>query len=115
MVNVTTDVYQASATGAPEEGQGIGTGFIVRPNGVVVTNCHVVQGASRITVFTSEDEPTRYDARVIGGDCEHDLAVLKVDADGPPDDPVRIERGPPARPAGRGDRLRPGARGRAHR
>ncbi|HEX6580508.1 MAG TPA: trypsin-like peptidase domain-containing protein [Actinomycetota bacterium] len=84
VVNVTTDVYQASPSGAPEEGQGIGTGFIVRANGVVVTNCHVVQGASRITVFTSEDEPTRYDARVIGGDCEHDLAVLKVDAEGLP-------------------------------
>ena len=84
VVNVTTDVYQASPTGAPEEGQGVGTGFIVRANGVVVTNCHVVQGASRITVFTSEDEPTRYDARVIGGDCEHDLAVLKVDAEGLP-------------------------------
>ncbi len=84
VVNVTTDVYQASTTGAPEEGQGVGTGFIVRANGVVVTNCHVVQGASRITVFTSEDEPTRYDARVIGGDCEHDLAVLKVDAEGLP-------------------------------
>jgi S1-C subfamily serine protease len=84
VVNVTTNVYQASATGAPEQGQGVGTGFIVRANGVVVTNCHVVQGASRITVFTSEDEPTRYDARVIGGDCEHDLAVLKVDAEGLP-------------------------------
>jgi S1-C subfamily serine protease len=71
-------------TGQPEQGQGIGTGFIVRANGVVVTNCHVVQGASRITVFTSEDEPTRYDARVIGGDCEHDLAVLKVDAEALP-------------------------------
>jgi S1-C subfamily serine protease len=84
VVNVTTNVYQASPTGAPEQGQGVGTGFIVRANGVVVTNCHVVQGASRITVFTSEDEPTRYDARVIGGDCEHDLAVLKVDAAGLP-------------------------------
>lgn len=84
VVNVTTNVYQASPTGAPEQGKGIGTGFIIRPNGVVVTNCHVVQGASRITVFTSEDEPTRYDAHVIGGDCEHDLAVLKVDADGLP-------------------------------
>jgi serine protease Do len=84
VVNVTTNVYQATSTGAPEQGKGIGTGFIVRSNGVVVTNCHVVQGASRITVFTSEDEPTRYDARVIGGDCEHDLAVLKVDAEGLP-------------------------------
>jgi serine protease Do len=81
VVNVTTNVYQASPSGVPEQGEGIGTGFIVRANGVVVTNCHVVQGASRISVFTSEDEPTRYDARVIGGDCEHDLAVLKVDAE----------------------------------
>jgi S1-C subfamily serine protease len=78
VVNVTTNVYQASPTGTPEQGKGIGTGFIVRSNGVVVTNCHVVQGASRITVFTSEEEPTRYDAHVIGGDCEHDLAVLKI-------------------------------------
>lgn len=80
VVNVTTNVYQASSTGIPEQGGGVGTGFIVRANGVVVTNCHVVQGASRITVSTSEDTPTRYDARVIGGDCEHDLAVLKIDA-----------------------------------
>jgi S1-C subfamily serine protease len=82
VVNVTTNVYQASPTGQPEQGKGVGTGLIVRANGVVVTNCHVVQGASRITVSTSEDKPTRYGARVIGGDCEHDLAVLKLDAEG---------------------------------
>jgi serine protease Do len=82
VVNVTTNIYQASPTGQPQQGKGVGTGFIVRANGVVVTNCHVVQGASRITVSTSEATPTRYDARVIGGDCEHDLAVLKVDAQG---------------------------------
>jgi serine protease Do len=85
VVNVTTDVYQASPTGVPEEGRGVGTGFVVGSDGVIVTNCHVVQGASRISVFTSEEEPTRFDdARVIGGDCEHDLAVLKVDASGLP-------------------------------
>jgi S1-C subfamily serine protease len=82
VVNVTTNIYQASPTGQPEQGKGVGTGLIVRANGVVVTNCHVVQGASRITVSTSDEEPTRYDARVIGGDCEHDLAVLKLDASG---------------------------------
>jgi S1-C subfamily serine protease len=87
-VNVTTNVYQASPTGEPEQGRGVGTGFVVRSNGVIVTNCHVVQGASRITVFTSEDEPTRYDARVIGGDCEHDLAVLKVQAEDMPTVPL---------------------------
>jgi len=75
VVNVTTDVVTSSG----QSGQGVGTGFIVRPDGVIVTNCHVVEGATKITVFTSADNPDKYDARVIGGDCEHDLAVLKVD------------------------------------
>jgi serine protease Do len=75
VVNVTTDVFSANG----QTGQGVGTGFIVRADGVVVTNCHVVEGATKITVFTSSKNPDRYDARVIGGDCEHDLAVLKID------------------------------------
>jgi serine protease Do len=82
VVNVTTNVYRADPLGNAEQGKGVGTGFVVRSDGVVVTNCHVVQGASRITVSTSDEHPTRYSARVIGGDCEHDLAVLKVQADG---------------------------------
>jgi S1-C subfamily serine protease len=80
VVNVTTDVFQAGGG----EGRGVGTGFIVDPSGVIVTNCHVVEGASRITVFTSAEEPDEYPARVIGGDCLHDLAVLQVDAEGLP-------------------------------
>jgi S1-C subfamily serine protease len=80
VVNVTTDVFTTDQFGNAQEGQGVGTGFIVRSDGVIVTNCHVVEGASKITVFTSDEDPTRYDARVIGGDCLHDLAVLKIDA-----------------------------------
>ena len=53
-----------------------------------MTNCHVVEGASKITVFTSDDEPKEYDGRVIGGDCEHDLAILKIDATGLPTVPL---------------------------
>jgi S1-C subfamily serine protease len=82
VVNVTTNVYRADPLGNAEQGKGVGTGFVVGADGVIVTNCHVVQGASRITVSTSDEHPTRYQARVIGGDCEHDLAVLKVQADG---------------------------------
>ena len=82
VVNVTTNIYEPSPTGLPQQAKGVGTGFVVRPDGVIVTNCHVVQGASRITVSTSAQDPIRYAARVIGGDCEHDLAVLKVNADG---------------------------------
>ena len=82
VVNVTTNIYEPSPTGLPQQATGVGTGFVVRPDGVIVTNCHVVQGASRITVFLSDESATRFAARVIGGDCEHDLAVLKVNGDG---------------------------------
>ena len=76
VVNVTTDVYQ----GGGAEGQGVGTGFIVRSDGVIVTNCHVVEGGSRLTVFLSDENRTEYDAHLIGADCENDLAVLDIDA-----------------------------------
>ncbi|HVF07490.1 MAG TPA: trypsin-like peptidase domain-containing protein [Actinomycetota bacterium] len=84
VVNVTTDVYQADGT----SGQGVGTGFIVRADGVIVTNCHVVEGGSRLTVFLSDTERTEYDARLIGADCLNDLAVLDIDAQGLPTVPL---------------------------
>jgi S1-C subfamily serine protease len=71
VVNVVVD------TGA---GQGEGTGFIVRSDGIIVTNYHVVENASKVTVLTSADDPVQYDARVIGGDVGADLAVLDIDA-----------------------------------
>ncbi|HLB61702.1 MAG TPA: trypsin-like peptidase domain-containing protein [Actinomycetota bacterium] len=80
VVNVTTD--QLDPFG--DTGQGTGTGFIVRPDGVVVTNYHVVERAQRIRVITSGQEPEEYDARVIGGDQAADLAVLKIDDAGLP-------------------------------
>jgi len=71
-----------------EGDDGEGTGFIVREDGIVVTNFHVVEGASEITVFTSDEEPEEFDARVIGGDIQADLAVLDVDAEGLPAVPL---------------------------
>ena len=87
VVNVTTDLFQPNPVGG-QQGQGVGTGFVVRQDGVIVTNCHVVEQATRISVFTSASNPVRYDARVIGGDCLHDVAVLKVDATGLPTVPL---------------------------
>ncbi len=84
VVNVTTDQFQPGAG----DGQGVGTGFVVRSDGVIVTNCHVVEHASKITVFSSDDKPKEYDGRVIGGDCEHDLAIVKIDATGLPTVPL---------------------------
>jgi S1-C subfamily serine protease len=71
VVNVVTDA-------------GEGTGFIVREDGIVVTNYHVVESASSIKVLTSDESPKEYDARVVGGDIQADLAVLDIDGDGLP-------------------------------
>ena len=62
--------------------QGAGSGFLVRPDGYIVTNGHVIEGASRIKVHLPSGET--YDARVVGRDDVSDLAVVKIDADGLP-------------------------------
>jgi serine protease Do len=82
VVNVTTDQFNPESPS--QSGQGVGTGFIVRSDGVIVTNCHVVEGASKITVFMNGSTGKQFNSRVIGSDCEHDLAIVKVDATGLP-------------------------------
>ena len=57
---------------------GIGSGFIVREDGVIVTNAHVVSGANKISVALRDG--TSYPAKLIGIDEQNDLAVLKIDA-----------------------------------
>lgn len=57
--------------------RGVGSGFIVDPKGYILTNQHVVQGATRISVRMQSGE--QYIGRVVGVDEETDLAVLKVE------------------------------------
>jgi serine protease Do len=56
---------------------GVGSGFIVDPKGYILTNQHVVQGATRITVGLQNGEELR--GRVVGVDEETDVAVVKVE------------------------------------
>ena len=58
--------------------RGVGSGFIVDPKGIILTNYHVVEGMTRITVKLQSNEELR--GEVIGTDEETDLAVIKVKA-----------------------------------
>ncbi len=62
----------------PRPTRGVGSGFIIDPKGYVVTNQHVIDGATRITVGLLSGE--RFRASIVGIDSETDLAVLKIDA-----------------------------------
>ena len=57
---------------------GIGSGFIIRSDGVIVTNAHVVSGATRISIAMRDG--TSFPARTVGIDEANDLAVLRIDA-----------------------------------
>lgn len=67
----------------PERGfeqRGLGTGVIVREDGYILTNSHVVQGADEVNVTLSDERDFR--AEVVGTDDKTDLAVLKIDSSG---------------------------------
>src|SRR5271170_4202684 len=79
----------------PQIEHGIGSGVIISPDGYIVTNNHVVDGATQIRV-TMNDRHT-FNAKVIGTDKLTDLAVIKIDGHGLPNIPW-----------GDSSRLRPG-------
>ena len=60
--------------------EGAGTGIVVRPDGYIVTNSHVVEAADSIIVSLANGQS--YPARVVGKDRLTDLAVIKIDAEG---------------------------------
>jgi Do/DeqQ family serine protease len=66
--------------------QGLGSGVIVRPDGYILTNHHVIDGAERITVELTDRRT--FTAKVVGSDPPSDLAVLKVESTGLPSVPL---------------------------
>jgi putative serine protease PepD len=67
--------------GQQQQGTATGSGFVVDKNGTIVTNAHVVDGASKVTVSLSEGGDA-IDAKVEGVDNDSDVAVLKIDPSG---------------------------------
>ena len=61
---------------------GLGTGFIIREDGLILTNNHVVEGADIVNVQLSEGAEKLYEAKVIGADQRADIALIKINPDG---------------------------------
>src|SRR5687768_6164371 len=82
VVFISADVttQQESPFGFPQEqrGQATGSGFVIDRDGHVLTNAHVVQGATKVEVKFSEDKTV--DAKLLGEDASTDVALLKVPA-----------------------------------
>jgi Trypsin-like serine proteases, typically periplasmic, contain C-terminal PDZ domain len=62
--------------------QGSGSGVIIRPDGYIVTNNHVVGNATKIEVTLNDNK--KYEAKLIGADPATDIALIKIDAEGLP-------------------------------
>lgn len=82
----------------PQPQKGLGTGFIIEANGLIITNNHVIQGADQIEVQLSDESKKTYKAEVIGTDPKTDIALIKI----------KIKKKLPTIPLGSSEKLLPG-------
>lgn len=79
-VSINCSATSTNIFGQQTQTASSGSGFIITEDGYVVTNYHVVSGASSVEVTLYNGDT--YDATVIGGDSDYDVAVLKINASG---------------------------------
>lgn len=79
-VGITVDIVSTNIFGQTVKNAAAGSGFVITEDGYILTNYHVINGASAITVAFSDG--TTYPATVIGGEEDNDIAVIKIEAEG---------------------------------
>ncbi len=82
VVSITTSQNVLDFFGRTIEEQGGGTGFIVTNDGLIITNKHVAEAGSSLSVLTADGKD--YQAKVVAEDPTNDLAILKIEAQGLP-------------------------------
>ena len=65
-----------------EQPRGVGSGFVLTADGMILTNAHVLEGADEVMVTLTDKR--EFKARIIGADKRSDVAVVKIDATGLP-------------------------------
>ena len=79
-VGITTELVTTNFWGQTVRGAAAGSGFVVTHDGYILTNYHVIDGASSIRVAFADG--TSYPATLVGGEEPNDIAVLKIEAEG---------------------------------
>ena len=80
VVNVTSISFSYNWFLEPVPEEGTGSGSIIRRDGLVLTNYHVIEGARELTVTLSDG--TDYEGELVGADPENDLALVRFDPEG---------------------------------
>ena len=79
-VGITTEITTTNVWGQPVSQAAAGSGFVITSDGYILTNYHVIEDADSIQVAFVDG--TTYDATLVGGESENDIAVLKINATG---------------------------------
>jgi serine protease Do len=83
-VKATVTTYDIFGRAYQQEGEGAGSGWIISSDGLIVTNNHVIAGATSIMITFNDGSSLPVDLKNVKADAISDLAVLKVDATGLP-------------------------------
>src|SRR3954471_4799342 len=96
VVFIRSEIVQRTSSpfdfGMPSEQQGeaTGSGFVIDPKGTILTNAHVIEGASKVSVQFANRKTAS--AKIVGKDLSTDLAVLRVDPSGLALQPLSLGR-----------------------